>query len=168
MTDDRKILPDDLSGLLRVAIYDARDLNPAVYTPRCSTYFDKDYSSPSGECSLCFAGAVMVGSLGLPEFECDTVFPEHYEDEDSYPIDTADKLRALEAFRDRDYDGAFELLDLDISEADGAIEEIAAMRYKRVEERHGLDAASFYTWEEFDLFLADMDKAADILEAHGF
>ena len=161
-----KQLPDTLSELIRLAVKDARGLDRRTYIPNYTTYYD--WFGGSGdpypaECSLCFAGAVIAGTLNAPHGDDESVVMTPLQ----YDSDTAKKLRALDCFRSEDYYNAFRLLGLDHNkDVDYKLYRMRAEQSQRRDMTMSVNL--FYGWDEFDAFLSDMDKAADILEAHGF
>ena len=65
-SETRDVLPDKLSGLIRLAIADAGRLDRDKYTPYFLDYHKPKrlWSGQSDSCCICNAGAVIAGTLG--------------------------------------------------------------------------------------------------------
>lgn len=85
-------LPDKPSELIRLALADLEKVEASQeYVVTMSRYHEPNGARGSRRCQVCFAGAVMASTLGMPP-EIDA-FPE------SFDRDTALKLFALNEFR---------------------------------------------------------------------
>ena len=58
--------PETLSGLIRLAVGDARKLNHELYTPVYSQWHTPEEARCRQVCNVCLAGAVIAGTLGAP------------------------------------------------------------------------------------------------------
>ena len=140
-------LPDTPSELIRLAIKDARSLDRRAYKASFQSWhvmFDLET-----RCSVCFAGAVIAGTLGAE--------PSQRLDPFCYDEDTRGKLRALDFFRDGAPVDALIRLGFARSVASG----IAAELPEPVDR-------TFNSWIRFDSFLTSMGKIADDLERQGW
>lgn len=81
-------LPKSLSGLLELAIKDARSLDPSLYHPRHRDWYFKPISGP---CQLCLAGSVIAGTLK----------PAHYRliTPTYFGVDMSNLLFAIDSMR---------------------------------------------------------------------
>lgn len=85
-------LPDKPSELIRLALADLEKVEASKeYVVTMSRYHEPNGAHGSRRCQVCFAGAVIASTLGMPP-EIDA-FPE------SFDRDTALKLFALNEFR---------------------------------------------------------------------
>ena len=94
-------LPNTLSGLLQVAINDAKGLDPKLYNPSALYWHSGAGAAPSSPlCRVCLAGSVLVGSLGY-----DDPFHSFYMDEVN--DETARKLNAINTMRSGEFGRAY-------------------------------------------------------------
>lgn len=107
-------LPDTLSGLLRVAVEDAKKielsdkykLNMNYWHMPADTY-EGEKEEDRGKCYVCMAGAVMAERLGAsPDQEA---WPDHIANGDE---STHSKLLAIDLMRQGNFDSAAEELEL--------------------------------------------------------
>ena len=140
-------LPETLSGLIRVAIEDARALGRKSYEPECALWH-----SPGGEhgCRVCLAGAVIAGTLGAS--------PNRYISPDYFILSAPDiyaALKALDSARQGNWHLAASKLHIKLP--------------LNVADRLGVsDHSRFGNWKEFGRYLADLKRQADILERYGY
>lgn len=158
------VLPDKLSALIRVAV---KDMQAAV---AAGHLIDMDYwieplgdwrgdkLVPSGKCTVCMAGSVMLNTLGASASESSC--PEWWDE------DTARKLKALNEVRLGEYRYALSELDetLDWPGSDD-LEDV-----KAIEEELGIFVAGdeLDTDDKLREFCNTMEQVAARLEQLGF
>ena len=125
-----------LVALARVAVEDARGLDRASYVPLSSLWVDLR----SEVCRVCFAGAVIVGSLDLPP---GTEAPRPNQ----FPWHTEQALMALELLRRGHVEDAYETLDVLLPDW-----YVSPGAYR------------FSTWDQMDQLLARIETWADGME----
>ena len=88
-------LPDKLSELIRVAVWDLIKTEQMPYLYRINMYAWHDYSDLDNKCHVCLAGAVMAQTIGVPHATMlpDDVIMLNRDDDDE------DKLFALDEIR---------------------------------------------------------------------
>lgn len=148
-------LPGKLSELIRVAINDAYSLDRGIYDPHASYYHtgllteDRiwDLSLKTNRCHVCFAGAVLAGTLKVPL---------HLDSGPAYCPHHSLKLNALDAARVGMYSQALD--NLGIHPTPTQIELIRSLK----DPVH----IGFQGWHHFDKFLIDMDILAATLDTY--
>lgn len=151
-------LPDTLSALLRLAVSDARSLDRDLYVPNAM-----DWHKPSGRgtCSICAAGAILAGTLGIGRHQL-------YDPARAMPIKAsaviANKLDAVEYVRHGRIPKALAVM--------GVPEDEINSKLLRLITRHGIFGFSlrhphFSGWALFDEYLEDIEAFCDALESVG-
>ena len=152
-----KQLPDKLSDLIELAIRDARKLDRRVYYPNAGHWHHPSYSEDDSlSCKICFAGAVIAGTLGAPVMvnvapSVPWWFPGWSPTQDNWR-----KLKALELVRAGALVKALRSLDLPFEEFQSRFPNFSRMA----------QFPGFIGWEEFDKFCTDMEWAVERLRAH--
>lgn len=142
------VLPRKPSALIRVAVSDARQLDPARYTPDAKTWHT---ARPWGEgCAVCDAGAVIAVTFGVKPSA--TVRPESIERAGTIAHDDTLALTALDEIRAGNYNLACKDLGLIVK-----ARELEAVPLPT----HG----NYDTWPEFRDHLEEMEVIADAFEA---
>jgi len=143
-------LPDKPSALIRLGLADLRKVE------KSSKYkvSMRSWHSPNGVCSVCFAGAVMAGTLRLPRSTRVSSFDDWSK---WFDRDTDNKLCAINRLREGHVGSAFALLGR--SQIGGNDYEAGHKfdRYIRDYEDDGAGA-----------FHADMEQLAKDLESKGY
>ena len=141
------ILPRKPSELIRLAVADARSLDRVVYTPYSAVYHQpRPWTGAGNQCFVCFAGAVMAGTLGRP--------PDRYSTPGGFPVRDCDALIAIDWFRKGMWQSGLRLLGLHNEIGRPEVENMILGLGKPV-------APHFTDWEAFDAFLGYMNTAAD-------
>ena len=142
------------SALIRHAVKDSRSLNRDVYSPAFGAWHR--YSIEKSKCFICFAGAVIAGSLG-GNFKNDA-FPVNFPKEKK-------RLVALDYFRR----GMFSVVWWRVGMDELGTETGSDNSQKCLKELQTIKSSvfAFESWEEYDTFLEDMEKAADVFEKYG-
>ena len=147
-----------LATLLRVTVEDARGLNRFYYEPRWDKWhaFTPDTRVYDlGKCSVCTAGALIVGTLGVVR----DVFsrPGHF------PYATESALMAIDSIRQGNLVRAYAHLMLFQNHPDvlrnGVVDKLQA-----IEKRFAPADRQFESWEQFERHLDSLDVLANRLE----
>ena len=151
--------PEKISGLIRLAVADARGLKRERYSPHYGEWHTPN--EKAGICQVCFAGAVMAGTLGeSPEQAMDPfVFSGSWEKalnalemvRQGNIVDAAHRLHQTEVVSPN-YQ-LVETLEPAVDEDEAADEYPEGWRY-------------FRSWTDFLGFLQRMEGLATRLEAH--
>ena len=149
-------LPDKPSELLRLAVDDARALDRTKYIPEYSTwhvYFFMELQGRELEshCQVCFAGAVMAGTLKVPR---KTTMRLEY-----FPESTQTKLDALDFFRQGDPFHALATL--------GCLPKEEDIRMQLDKDLPQVNHNHFYDWVSFDKFLEQIEGMIVALQKNG-
>lgn len=105
MTVKKKQLPKKLSGLIDIALADlSKAERSKYYTVEMSIYHFPDLEE--NKCLVCFAGAVMSQTLGADR--------KLNIDPDIFPLETGNKLKALDSVRCGALEAAFDWLERDL------------------------------------------------------
>ena len=155
-------VPDTLSALVRIAVAEARRLDPAAYHPNYNLWHAP---YPAGS-FLCGAGAVIAGIL-IPASDEHTANSIIYPD--SFPYCWDRTLHAIDASRAGAIDDALAYF-LTAHEPGSSFDPEA---FKTIDDtiirRIGPPEHSDYTnWNEFQAHLPHMEKIAAELELLGF
>ncbi len=142
-------LPDRLSDLIELAVANARRLDRNIYFPESSNW--QDYRATEDVCEVCFAGAVMAGTLEHP---C-------YQDAgpSTFTIYNRIRLYALDETRRGNWRRALM--------ACGQGHDLGIQMAKRLDALFD-NTRMFRGWEEFDQFLDKMEQVVPILREYGF
>ena len=130
-------LPDTLAGLAEAAIADALALDPEIYRPK-----SQQWHNPNTEgCVVCLAGCIIARTLHAPVSRIR--FPSYY------PLQTENKLIALDAMRCGYWNRAFYFLhgrepDFEIS---GRLSSLPRPAH-----------VNFNGWDQFELHLASLES----------
>lgn len=81
-------LPDTMSGMLAVAVKDARKLPRALYEPQSMRWHS---FTPHNTCQVCLAGAVIAGTLKTPRDR--TVYPQQLAGDATRKLESLDYIR---------------------------------------------------------------------------
>ena len=143
-------LPNTLSALILVAVQDARALDRNTYWPDYSYYHEAH--PKAGGCTVCDAGAVMAGTLGLDL--ATSAIPA------DFPDSVKRKLLALDLARQGGYSEAIDLI-MDLDGENGHED----LRDEGFEES---PYHEYEDWDEFECHLQHMEDIARRLEALGY
>ena len=148
------MLPDKMSKLLRVAISDMEQLDPIAYR-----FNHEHWHRPSDDktyCTVCFAGAVMAGTLQADRGK--QYIPESY----GYGS-VSDALHALDSLRYGSFYEALKFLSISLYD----LSEKQRQTIYRLECAPDCEWAKFRDRQEAELFLAHIRTVADELESVG-
>jgi len=138
------VLPDTVSGLLKVAIADARSLPRRTYLP----YYGDWHCKTKGRCRVCLAGSVLASTAGLdPDYEVSL---------DRLAHNLLLKVESLDAMRTGNWSHAFELIYRHPPAQD------------LLDELHALPTpahSNFAGWRQFDLHLKSLEALVPKLRA---
>ena len=151
------VLPDKLSDLIELAVKDARSLNRDKYRPHWEYWHASFVPEDGGMCSVCLAGAVMAGTMGVSH----EVSAHPY----LYSAEEREKLLALDNVREGNVPLALVKINPDIS-FELALEIFRWMpsSSKVFDSSWG----SFNDWEQFDRLLIWCSKVAVELRKLGY
>ena len=154
-------VPDKLSKLIRLAISDARRLDPAIYEPDHGVW----HTPLPAACFVCDAGAVIAGTL-IPSTEKHS--PNCFLAPNCFPEPWARALRAIDAARSGSIHEA--LAYLVIAHDPAAAFDPAPHRAVDNAIFHALgdnECCEYTDWDTFKAHLSYMDRVADQLEHFG-
>ena len=145
--------PRKLSGLIDLAIADARRLDHGAYTPLHSEWHTAAAPGESRHCHVCLAGAVIAGTLGLAPDKTVNGFDE----EDVTDNEWGKALTAINAARLGCWKVATGSLEGGATpEQEAGMAEIPVPAHSRFED-----------WETFEMHLASLADRARQLRALG-
>ena len=145
-------LPTTLSGLINLAVGDARALDRSQYKPWSGVWHC--YDGPG--CRVCNAGVVMAWTLGVDPME--SRHPEQFR---SSGWESA--LYALDMVRVGNLSAAY-------YEFDGPDHRVvlSQLQDETLEEARAMvEHGNFFHWGEFDLHLQSLERVAHMLESVG-
>ena len=150
--------PGKRSDLIRLAVADARRLDPNDYTPQADVWHEPDPHTPHA-CMICLAGAVIAATLDCPR----STRIEIGRTPSTTPGTTTitdepwqHALWALDNARKGDWTGALYTL--------GPIDEIKQLK-DRLESIPGPEHPQFRNWAEFNAHLDSLaDRAGQLRE----
>ena len=131
-------LPKSMSGLIEIAIADARSLNPFLYRPICRQWHTKPLDGP---CEICLAGSVIAGTFKTPANN--NRYPWYFEP------DTESKFCAIDSMRCGCWERAFNLVY-----GFGPIPAIGKRLYELDKPAH----VEFNGWDEFHAHLDSLEE----------
>lgn len=143
--------PKTLSGLIRLAVNDARKLDRDAYWPVCNTWHEPSGRQSGAVCRICLAGAVIAGTLGAPT-DADVRFLDQIDD-----TEWVDALTAIDHARTGKWRLARMKLGHEPTVKDDAA--MASVAYPL--------QMNFGNWEEFETHLHSLEERAAQLEAAG-
>ena len=159
--------PEKLSDLIRLAVKDARRLNPDRYWPNASIYhqrlvytrWDPDVYGPPplpNACHVCVAGAVIAGTLKVSSDELRS--PEDFESAWSGSLYALDYIRSgdyLHAYRAH-YGVSYAQVTMTLRTKLHTL----ALDYPPVQQW-------FQDWDEFELHIDSLEVIANSFEREG-
>lgn len=132
------LLPKSMSGLIEIALADARSLDPMLYNPNGRHWHARMNGGP---CQVCLAGSVIAGTLDAPSHR--NRFPW------SFDRDTENKLCAIDSMRCGYWERAFRLVY-----GFGPVAQIG-LRLSTIGKSTHID---FHGWDEFRTHLDSLES----------
>ena len=152
-------LPPRPSDLIDLAVSDFRSLDRDRYIPNSSIYHTRDRTTSL--CHVCLAGAVIAGTLGIPQEKRAT--PSDLTTEGRISFNDFKRLMALDAARAARWRTMFNTLGMDpdrLPERDQVI-----IQLQDQTERNA--AHTFLGWPELHTHLEHMQNCSRILRKAG-
>ena len=145
--------PETLSGLIRLAVGDARRLDHDLYTPLYSKWHAPEEARGQQVCCVCLAGAVIAGTLGAPGHRDVLLLVENGITDTEW----SDALIALNYARMGKWKLArIQLPGWPTPKQEAAMAKVAPPAHP-----------GFSNWEEFESHLKSLEQQAEQLQAAG-
>ena len=165
--------PEKLSDLIRLAVKDARRMNPDEYWPDAGIFHQRfevnteDWNTehygpppPPNACHACVAGAVIAGTLKTS--------PDEPRSPMSFEKGWSGSLYALDRIRCGDYDTAYLYHYIGyISPIEEQLSAELRMKLNHLSVNYPPVHRGFANWEQFKAHIDSLEVIADIFEGEG-